>query len=375
MTDKTEITTMQENDSQAPMVPSSPGAIMFQDGVLERVEKIAGIMAKSRSMVPAHLRGNPGDCMAIVMQAAQWGMDPFSVARKSYQVQSGSPIAYEAQMINAVILQNAPIIGRPKYEFFGDWSKVQGKVEMATSQKGKKYAKAGWKPADELGLGVDISVHIKGEASPTVMRVLLTQCYPRNSTNWVNDPQQQICYAAIQKFSRRHMPDVILGVYSTDEIEIVEKDITPRSTLDDLQPAADSGASFADYLSRIGEASTVAGLQDIGKHLADEPAELRDMIRPAYNDALQALKAAQAEQAPPGDGISDVDVDTGEVIEHSGPEVDAETAKRIIEIADSSDGLDDVVSMIDCMDKRSKEYTDLMDMISIRRSELNDGGN
>jgi hypothetical protein len=50
-------------------------------GMMEQFKALAEVMASSRVTVPAHLQKSPGDCFAIVMQAAQWGMSPFSVAQ------------------------------------------------------------------------------------------------------------------------------------------------------------------------------------------------------------------------------------------------------------------------------------------------------
>nr|WP_308736935.1 recombinase RecT [Salmonella enterica] len=58
-------------------------------------------MADSQVTVPAHLAGKPADCMAIVMQAMQWGMNPYAVAQKTHLV--NGVLGYEAQLVNAVI--------------------------------------------------------------------------------------------------------------------------------------------------------------------------------------------------------------------------------------------------------------------------------
>ena len=58
--------------------------------------------------------------MAIVMQAAQWGMNPFAVAQKTHIV--NGTLGYEAQLVNAVISSSKAIDGRFKYEYQGDWS-------------------------------------------------------------------------------------------------------------------------------------------------------------------------------------------------------------------------------------------------------------
>ncbi|EAP2971000.1 hypothetical protein D9U37_20365 [Salmonella enterica] len=41
--------------------------------------------------LPAHLAGKPADCMAIVMQAMQWGMNPYAVAQKTHLVTGLKP--------------------------------------------------------------------------------------------------------------------------------------------------------------------------------------------------------------------------------------------------------------------------------------------
>jgi len=231
-----EITTAPEAQAQEMALPSSPGELMFSPGMFERVERMADILAKSKAMVPRFLRNNPSDCMSIVMKAAQWRMDPYAVAGKAYQAVDGGPIGYEAQLINAVIINNAPIEGRPKYDFFGDWSKIQGNIATKTSQKGKKYQAANWKDADEEGVGVTISVTLSDTGEELSMPVLLKQCYPRNSTNWANDPQQQICYRAIQILSRRHFPDVTLGLYTKDEVAAIpERDMGTAEVVTDVE--------------------------------------------------------------------------------------------------------------------------------------------
>jgi hypothetical protein len=59
----------------------------------------------------------------------------------------------------------------------------------------------------------------------------------RNSPLWVSDPRQQLAYLAIKRWSRLYTPDVILGVYTPDEIvEREELDVTPvQSTVKNIK--------------------------------------------------------------------------------------------------------------------------------------------
>lgn len=199
------------------LIQGSVNQLIFSDARMDRMMKMAEILAKGKVTVPAHLQNNIGDCMAIVLQAAQWNMDPFAVAQKTHLV--GGKLGYEAQLVNAVVITRAPITGRPQYEWFGDWSRIIGKFKEKVSQKGDTYRVPGWTLADEDGVGVRVWMTMRGETEPRVLELLLTQATVRNSTLWAGDPKQQLAYLAIKRWARLYCPDVLLGVYSADELE------------------------------------------------------------------------------------------------------------------------------------------------------------
>lgn len=205
--------------------------LLFNHNAMSQLYNLAQVMASGKSTVPSHLQGNAGDCMAVVMQAAQWRMNPFAVAQKTHVVQG--TLGYEAQLVNAVITTMAPTTGRLEYEWFGDWSQVIGKFIDKQGQKGM-YKAPGWQSKDEEGLGVRVWATMKGEDHPRVLELLLTQAQTRNSTLWASDPKQQLAYLAIKRWARLYCPDVILGVYTKDELsdrgaETGERDVTPKA--------------------------------------------------------------------------------------------------------------------------------------------------
>lgn len=73
-------------------ITSQPGATVgtaaaiFSPEGMDRLVRFATLMADSKATVPAHLAGKPADCLAVTMQAAQWGMNPFAVAQKTHVV-------------------------------------------------------------------------------------------------------------------------------------------------------------------------------------------------------------------------------------------------------------------------------------------------
>lgn len=170
------------------------------------VLEIARLMSKSESAVPKHLRGNPGACLGVVIQAGDWGISPYAAANKSYVV--NDRLAYEAQLINAVILRRAPIKGRFKFAYAGEGEKRRCKVSVICSD------------------GEEVSYE-----SPEVGKIPV-----KNSPLWKGDPDQQLAYYSSRAMCRRHFPDVILGVYTPDEMEEDPRDVTPINNFPQFLP-------------------------------------------------------------------------------------------------------------------------------------------
>jgi hypothetical protein len=196
---------------------------------LEGMMNLARLMATSKVTIPTHLK-NEGDCLAIVMQSAQWGMNPFSVAQKTFLL--NGVLGYESQLVSAIINKNAPIKQRLQYEFIGNWDKVIGNTKEKTSQKGNTYRVNASTPADEKGCGVKVSATMNGENKPRELTLMFAQVTIRNSTLWAEDPKQQLAYLAAKKWARLYCPDVILGVYTKDEVEQIVGKVTIEDTLE-----------------------------------------------------------------------------------------------------------------------------------------------
>ncbi|MEE4683607.1 recombinase RecT [Pseudomonas alliivorans] len=211
-----------------PHAATSTSALVLDGDSLDKMMRLADVMATGRATLPKHFNGNSADCLAVVMQAMQWKMNPFAVAQKTHLV--NGVLGYEAQLVNAVITTCAPVVDRLHYEWYGDWDKVIGKFVIKNGDKGE-YRQPGWKLADEEGLGVKVWATFRGEDEPRVLELLLAQARTRNSTLWADDPRQQLAYLATKRWSRLYCPDVILGVYSPDELEESSprfRDVSPQ---------------------------------------------------------------------------------------------------------------------------------------------------
>lgn len=239
----TALVAAQESQAQLPAQTNS-AALILDPTLFQQMMAVAEVMAVGMATVPQHLRKNKGDCLAVVMQATQWRMNPFAVAQKTHVV--NGTLGYEGQLVNAVINTMSPTKDRLNYEWFGQWEKVIGKFVERTSKKkvdedtGEplKYRAPNWTLEDEQGLGIRVWATMKGEDKPRELVLLLAQCRVRNSPLWADDPRQQIAYLAVKRWSRLHCPDVLLGVYTPDELQEVgtAREIDPDSG--EIKPAA-----------------------------------------------------------------------------------------------------------------------------------------
>jgi len=147
----------------------------------------------SGQAIPPHLRGQPGFCLAICIQAMEWRFSPFAVANKSYVV--NDRIGYESQLIHAVIEERAPIIGRLRHSFSGK----------------------------DLTRRCKVWAYVDGEESPLEYESPeIQQIKVKNSPLWTSKPDLQLYYNASRDWARVYFPEVILGVYTEDEIECVK---------------------------------------------------------------------------------------------------------------------------------------------------------
>ncbi len=163
---------------------------MLEGDSMDKMLRLAEQMACSKLSVPEHLRGNVGDCLAIITQAMLWNMNPFAVAQKTHVV-SGR-LGYEAQLVIAVVQNSGAIRGAFRFETRGEG------------------------PAIEVRAGAVL----RGETEITWGEWLsASSVTTKNSPLWKTNVAQQMSYLQAKNWSRLYCPGAILGVYSIDELE------------------------------------------------------------------------------------------------------------------------------------------------------------
>jgi len=250
------------------------GELMMNPESMDRVIRMAEMMAGGKSTVPAHLQKNPADCMAVVLQAMQWGMLPHIVAQKTHIV--NGTLGYEAQLVNAVVQESGCITGRFHYEYRGN------------------------SPTMECRVGAVI----RGEREITWSEWLNeAKVKTKNSPLWTTNPRQQMGYMQVKNWARLYAPGAILGVYTPDEFdappprnmgtvqEVTQPEPLHAGLLESAQSAAEDGvASYSEFW----KAASAETRKAIGK---DEHNRLKEV-------AMAADKARTVD-VQPNDGFDD----------------------------------------------------------------------
>ena len=166
------------------------------------VIKIAELYARSGVMVPPHCRDKPGVCFALCQQAHEWGMPYLAVINKSYVVNNRGVerIAYESQLLHAVIEKNAPIKGRMRHEIIGEGDERRCKV-WATF-KGEE------KPHEYLSETLGKLRDARGRNDTGQLK---------GSPLWDTQPDVQLFYSTSRQWARMFAPDVLLGAYTPED--------------------------------------------------------------------------------------------------------------------------------------------------------------
>jgi hypothetical protein len=179
-----------DDDTLKGIVPSVGGAqrAVFLPANFGEALEMAKLLASGIGVRP-WCRGNVSACMMIVQQAVRWGMDAYAVANKAYYV--NDQVAFESQLVNAVVNTSREIVGRLDVEWAGEDENLVCTVSGAL------------------------------RADPDKIRSLdqpIKTITVRNSPVWKVNPKLQLAYHATRSWARLYVPEVLLGVYTPDEL-------------------------------------------------------------------------------------------------------------------------------------------------------------
>lgn len=210
----TNLAVIDDRKAPATVTPFAMDNPVFDPAQFQAMAQVAEMMASCK-LVPEHLQKSQGDCFLVVEQARRWNMSPFAVAQETYSIKG--KLLFGGKLVTAVINARAPIDAPLKF----DAVKVDGED------------------------GVRASGTFNGESDPRTYEISINKArsVAGNSSLWKTDPFQQACYFAARFWARRHCPEVILGVWSEDEIRPAHfgpeeaRDVTPAAPVNALAEA------------------------------------------------------------------------------------------------------------------------------------------
>lgn len=162
--------------------------------------KMAQVLSQS-TIVPKDYQGNPGNCLIAIEMSNRLGTSPMMVMQNLYVV-NGRP-AWSSQYIVAMINASRRYKTELQYEL--------------------KYDKNG-KVAACRAFAYDYNNH-KVEGPEITMEMANSEGWTtKNGSKWKSMPEVMIRYRAASFFGRLNCPDMIMGIYSNDEVIEMSED-------------------------------------------------------------------------------------------------------------------------------------------------------
>ena len=198
-------------DSSA-LTTTSNNSVYSSIQSFESAQRIAASLADS-ALVPGNFQGQKGlpNCILAIEIANRMGMSPFQV------------------------MQNLNIIhGRPS------WSSqfIIGLIQGSNRFDGFTYDET----ADSCQCLAVLKTTGEQVSGPRItMDMARKEGWTKNS-KWQSMPQTMLRYRAASSFGRFHIPDLILGIQSVEENEVIEAQVSvasepPESKLDQINNA------------------------------------------------------------------------------------------------------------------------------------------
>ncbi len=254
----------------------------------ELVEKMTRMLAHS-AFVPKHLvdKDDPlrtqANCFRVALQAHNWDRNVFDVADRSY-VTNGK-LGYEGKLIASVVNTRAGLKGRLAYKY--------------------------------TGAGEDRTVEVSGtfrdESEPRTITLSFKQAKTNNEM-WTKDPDQKLAYCGALRWARRHCPEVIDGVMSEEDLEVIGELEPPPPVDPAVEEAKRVAAEVAkqEAIRKQGEtlrAQMAGGAKPAEVKVVEPLAGKGGVVEPVKVEAPKPVVAPVAAQ-PPRTGPAPITAET-----------------------------------------------------------------
>lgn len=240
--------------------------------------QMADALSKS-TIIPRDYQGNPSNCLIAVEISSRMNASPMMVMQHLFVV-NGRP-AWSSQWIVAMINQSRKYKTELQYEF--GYAPEDGSLSC--------YAWA----IDQQGHRV--------EGPKITMKMAEAEGWlNKNGSKWKTMPQVMIQYRAASFFGRKNCPDMIMGIYSRDEVLEMDLD-EPAYAVEPGTVTVEPAGLTAEDLKPITQDDRKAMFKKVMEHFGDDANEvLRTILsefgtqstdgmpRHIYNKAMQRIK-------------------------------------------------------------------------------------
>lgn len=210
----------------AVIAPQQTNAIQawVEGEVFEKLSTLANKFAQSQ-LVPQNFRGKPHDCFIAMQIAHRMQTDPFLVLQ-NLKVINGTP-TWAAVFAIARANELGPFADRISFE-------AKGEGESLSVTASAKHETTG-----------------KIVSATVDMKMAKAEGWTKNS-KYQTMPEQMLCYRAAMFLIRRHCPEILQGMPTTDEIEDISaaRNVTPTTIDGTASNEAASSASKVQDLNR-----------------------------------------------------------------------------------------------------------------------------
>lgn len=253
-------------------------AVFLPTNLKEAID-FAHLMAGGIGVRP-WMRNQPSACLMVLQQAMRWGMDPYAISQKCYY--QNETLCFEAQLVNAVVNTAGVLDGRLKVEWTGD-------------ANGQRNAET---------LVCRVSGRLKGSEQLFTLEQPLKDVKTRNSPLWQVNPKQQLAYFTTRAWARLYIPEVLMGVYTPDEVEESLPVVTDKRP---DAPAAPDRRQFAETAPAAADAAEDAHFEEIEPEKGGEAPETvetgQEKAESAPKKPEKAAKAAVNEPEIPSEPL------------------------------------------------------------------------
>jgi len=203
MNQQNESALVRRSPDEAQVVPiynEDPSANWMDVKRFEHIQRVAKIFAESQ-LVPQQYRGKMADCIIGVQMAMRLQVDPFMFLQNTYVVH-GRP-GMEAKLAIALVNTRGPFEGPIDWRFEGE-----PKTDAWTCTAYAQHKVTGRPVEEELSWET-----VKAEG-----------WLAKDGSKWRTMPVRMFKYRTAMNLARSYCPEVLMGMYSADELE----DMGPR---------------------------------------------------------------------------------------------------------------------------------------------------